>query len=693
MSTPKSGGASISARARTPSLDLATVAGLLAKSVEVSASAKAASAIPLASFDAAANRLRINVRGVLGRLLSNPDFQSKLKAGADTGFARDLDFPPRGCDAKMGGRLLPGSEATTTAAVSSLHNAISKELDAALGQTDVSTLIAPSAQSALEELSHRLGRRIPVTPETASLVAIEFASPDRKAHERERDVARVLTAIEVIEGRDWLEKMISGVKRKLTNDDVPEEEIESILESIALQREQPGSQIRRFLDFLDDEALARVRLQVTFELMQSVATQSDSAGLKAYVERVQACFERFASSRGDSLLIDVSAVYGQRNNSDLAEHLRKAMFYGVLPLWADWATQLFEVRSDPAQGFATKREVSYRFRVNGQNPETSKSAFSTRLDRLEARLLEEPGPQVSGYRAFAELIFLRLVVPTSSSAPNTEDLWATANDIGARLKVDPVATVRELIGELRTRESVMDQLADELIHVLQSKSRKLVDAANRRADKYYIAVHKNIVDWNAVTSMGSPGQEILVRNERIHDNVAWFSNLTITDDPTTATGTLASYSVETTLVERCLAPVDGRAELRMARDNSAPVLAIRMIPYKLEKDPATGEVSWTPENESYRQFDFGRGLDIEYELRPLALSRKADDKASLEQMRAAIQPSRRSRICSRPSRIRARPRCVSDVNSPSAGPSSWSWLMNSPATVLAPRLSMLSCSG
>lgn len=634
MNAPRTGGASINARARTPSLNLARLSELLAASIAPDASTSTAAGFALAAVSDDRKRLRVNLRGVLQRLFMQPNFTTDFAAGETTGFIRDLEFPPRGTSAKMGGKLLPDSEAKTTAAIEKLRSAISAELDKVLANGDVRALVSSTSSQALTALAKNLGVKQVEAPPAATLVPIGFANPERKAIDREKDVARVLTAVETVEGREWLDKMLAGVRRKFQKDDVPDEEIDGIIETMQLQRQQPGSQIRRFLDFLDDEALARLRLQVTFRLMEAVAPHSAQPGFKVYVQRVRECFELFGGTSGESLLLDVSTVYGQRNCSDLAEHLRKATFYGALPVWPEWSVQLFEARVEPEQGFATKREVSYRFRVNGNNPETGKSAFASRLDRIEERLLSEPGQEVNGRRAIAQLVFLRLVTPDSVLEPTPEDLRAKADAIAVALKQDPVKTIRRLLDSLRKRESVMDDLADELIAVLQRKSTKLVDAANRTADKFYISVKRGIVDWSSALSMASNSTEVLVKNDNGHDNIAWFNQIEITDDPGSVPMSLASYWVETDLVERSLAPTGTPSTVRMARNLEQPVVPVRFVSYKYSKG-APSEQMWTPEDVSVSTFDAGVGIDLEYEVRPLSATKRTEDKATQEQLRTA----------------------------------------------------------
>lgn len=629
MSTTQLGGASISARTRTPSVDLARLAELLAKALDPARTSSSA------LFAAGANRLDVNVGRALRLLFNVSGFTDDLSAGGDKGFIRDLEIPPRGTSAKVGGRLLPGSEGRVTSAVEKLHDVVSKHLDVALSSTHLAELAASSAAEALNALAENLNVRLPESPQTASMVPVGFASPDRKAAERDKDVARLLSAVELVDGRDWLERLLDGIRNQLISEDCDEDDIGPILKTVRDQRDQPGSQIRRFLDFLDDEALARVRLQVSFRLMQSVVAHSDKAGLRAYVDRVQKCFGLFASSSGRSLPLDVSMTYGQRNTTDLSEHLRKALFYGCLPVWAEWSVQLFEARVDPEKGVATKREVSYRFRVNGNNPESGKAAFATRLDRLEERLLSAERRDASHTKSIAEVVFLWLVIPDSIDAPRAENLETQADAIAAQLKANPEGTLRRLIAELRGREKAMEQIAETLIRVLQTKSAKLVDDANRTADKFYVAVHRGVVDWAAVRSMVSRNAEILVKNDSGHDSIAWFQHLTITENPAEVRG-LASFLVETRLMERSISPTGSRREVQMVRDLMQPVLPVQFVPYRVRK-AADGTEAWEPTDPLAATFDAGCGLRFQYDERSLTLTKisKNDQKANAEQLRAS----------------------------------------------------------
>lgn len=625
------GGSRIFARDRAPSVNLSKLADLLSKSIEGNG-APGADGLSLAS--AADGKVRLNIRGVLGRLLKHPDFATAFAPGEETGFLRDAELPPFGMTAKMGGRLVQGSDAATAKAINALRDAITKDLDRGLESFDVASLSSADLRSAMKTMAQTIGANSPELPQVATMVPVQFADADRPATERERDIGRVLSGIETVDGRDWLQLVLSGVERKLQNDNEEQDDIDEIVTAIRTQSARPGSQIRRFLDFLEDEAMARVRLQVCMRLMSAVAAQSNKEGLRSYVRRVRECFDAFAGAEGETLPLEVGAVYGVANNTELAEQLRKAMFYSCLPVWSEGSVQLFERRIDPAQNQPTLREVSYRFRVNGMNPGTGKSAFDSRLDRIFGRLLEQPGATDNVKRQLAELIFLSLVVPSSIDDENADTVFGEAAAIAAELKVDPVGTIHRLHASLLKRRHVMDELADELIRVLKSKSTSLVTAANRAADKLMVSVHRDVVDWPVVKGMNSPNEDILIKPTTGPDTIAWFNHIRVSEK--SWPGSIASISVETQLQERSLAPAGDSREVRMGKSLTSPVLPVRLVPYAW----SNSESAWIPAVPTLNVLDAGRGIEVEYDLRLLTLKKtKDDEKARSEQFRTAMVAS------------------------------------------------------
>lgn len=629
MNTPTSrGGSSVSAHVRTPSLRLAKLAELLAASLPHGDDPLGVSGLPFAQLQG--NRLLINTRGVLGRLLKRNDFKAAFEPGESTGFIADMVMPPLGTAAKVGGRLLPGTEAAAAKAIEKLHDAVKRELDAALEGLDLRRLTVDSMQRTLEQLAASAAIPAPELPRAASLVKIQFASDERKAEERSQDLARVLTAIETIDGKDWLEVLLQSVANELRRRDVNEEEVDAIVTNIRAQRDRPGSQIRRFLDFLEDEALARVRLQVTMRLMAAVA-ESGSPALQAYVERVRGCYDLFGGPQGEALALEVAAAYGVGSNVDLGEELRKALFYTCLPLWPEHSVQLFETRTEPTRGFSAKREVSYRFRVNGLNPQSGKSAFATRLGRLQEELLDDDAGERRVGRFVAQAVFLHLVVPPSVSDPGPLSVAEEAHRVAADIKRDPQGTLRNVLQSLAGRVDVMDVLADEVIDILKTRSKRIVAAADRGADEFTVVLLKNIVNWDAVIGMSSPTAEVLVKSEKGPDTIAWFNRLLVAQKPPAGRGSVASYSVRMQLKERSLVAAGAPREAVMQRDLSAPTLPVRFVPFQVDQAR-----SWQPAVADYHLFETDCGVEVQYDTRALTLTKTKDtEKAMGEQLRAA----------------------------------------------------------
>jgi len=627
QASPTRRGSSASARSVTPSLNLAKLVELLCKVFDSTAGTGNTPFIQVHG-----SKLHINTRTPLYALVTSDDFKAAFTPGEQLGFIRDMGMPGRGMVARIGGRLLHASDSNTSRALEKFQSLITARLEDALSTIDICAFTLSSTADGIKALASSVGEQAPQPPSAASMVPVIFASAERRAEERSKDIGRVLTAVETVDGRDGLEMMLKGIENKLRLDGL-DDEVEETLECIRAQRNRPGSLIREFIDFLDDEALARVRLQVTMRIMEALAAQSVSLGFQEYVRRVLQCYELFGSPKGEALLLDAASVFGQANNSDFAEHLRKALFYTCLSVWPQWSVQLFETRAEPTQGFATVREVSYRFRVNGNNPATGKSAFDTRMERLREKLVVEVDPNKRVKRDLAELLFLYLVTPKSLTNPDTLDVLAEATHFASQLRANPKDTVASTLAGLKSRSCTIDDLADELIKVLKSRSNKVVSHANATADRFRISLHKNIVNWEAIESI-TPNTDILVKSDVGDNSIAWFSHLSVSQDEVVP-GSLASYTVKTELQERALVASGERNRLAMKRDLSAPLLPIRFIPVRRKQDGQT----IVSDLKDDKPFDAGIGVELQYDLSLLKLRNHGhiteQERAQREQLRAA----------------------------------------------------------
>jgi len=650
---PGQNGAIVTARSVTPSINLVSLVEHLCKALDPDTGTRG-----LPYLEMQGSKLCINTYIPLRRLLASPDFRVALApsdpTGEQSGFVRNLVGAKKNMQVHVGGRLLHATEKSTSKAIEKLQSIVADRVDAALSSTDICSLAFKSTEAGLNAFVATLnlaqkGKRAPMKfvmpkiPTEAKMVPITFVSSECRGPDTSRDVARVLTAIETIDGRDTLDLLLKGIENKLRKSDRNSHEIEEVLDCIRSQRNRPGSLIREFLDFLQDSALARVRLQVSMRIMEAVAVQSFSPGFKEYVYRVKQCYETFGGPNGDALILDASSALGQSSVSDFAEHLRKALFYKCLSVWPSGDAQIFEVKPNPDQGIQSVREVTYRFRVNGDNPLAERSsggapmpAFNARIAQLRENLTSAASTidfARNAKRDLAELLFLHLVTPDSMNASDAADMLARAQRFASDLSANPMDTINATLNSLESRCGVVANLSRELIKILKNRAKRVVSMARQKSDKFRVSLHKNIINWEAIDSI-TPNTDILVKAQSGDNATAWFSHLTISQDEVVP-GSLASFLVETDLQERILVEAGSRYTSIMKRDLSAPMLPVRFVPVRREN---LGIVTDLDDDDS-RLFDTGIGVDLQYHMHHLGFNTEKEDKdldkSRREHLRAA----------------------------------------------------------
>jgi hypothetical protein len=635
MSAIASGGSAVSACSVAPSLHLSKLIDLLARSLkdlEVSSGSR-----PF--LHCSDGRVIINPREVLWRMFEYDDFKSAFAPGTSTGFVRDIVMPPLGADARVGGRLLAGSQLELKKAIDRMIDAIEAHIDQSVPADVLSSLSDRSVKETIDAIAANSGVRASKRPDFAQVVPVAFADSARKVGEKKADVARMFSAIERSDGGGDLDRFLSGIANFLQKREFDEDDIATITQSLRSRAEQPNDRINRFLQFMDDEALARVRSQIAMRLMLSIANQSKKYGFRIYAARVFDCFEQFAGPRGSALLLDVSAGFGEKSQANLSDFLRRAGFYSCLPVWPEWSVQMFEARPNPAAKHGTTvRDVSYRFRVNGENPELKNSAFDVRIEghekKIEAIVQSEivRGEQ-SVARQVAELVFLWLVVPDSIDHPNDLDVGAQAADIAQRLKSDPVGTLRAIISDLRARRMVVEQIADELVTLIKTQSHNVLTTAAATTGRFRVSVSRSIIDWTALDSY-TDKSEILRHSNEKHDNIEWLEHLTVGED-VILPNSLFSFVVETHLQERSLTANGAPRRIKVQPDLSDRALPVRLAPYELTKQ----QHEWRPVGGTENALDPGFGIEVQYKYTKNSLGKSLDlDGPKLvahEQRRAA----------------------------------------------------------
>lgn len=632
--TTQERGANIQAPSLKPSVDLAKLVDVLATAIASDKPASQAAdpkSRSLFLFDASKKRLRICTSSVLLRLYSSSDFKQAFQTNDSSGFIRDFESPPFGLRAKLGGELLADNRLRLPGNVDKLMAAIDQALDRTLPAPDALTaLLLSEPVQQLQALAKAAGAKFTDQAHKANLQPLAF---DSESTNTNTAVAKVLAAVERIEAEDYFAQMSEAITTRLEQEDVlDEDDIEAAIASLEAERERADSQITRFLSFLDDEALARVRLNVTVRIMEAIAenarpsTQAENRLLVEYVDRVLALLE--TAKTGD-LQVDLTAHYGQKAEFNLLDYLNQTTFFSCLSVWPEWKTQIFEEKARNQEGYGVQREVSYRFRINGNNPERSKPAFESRLDLIRETLLQEADSEFLPpglNRRLAELLVLDAVVPVRDGSGEAISPEAIATSIQARaaeLQNQGATGIQQTLQSLSDRTSVMQDIAKALIGLLQRKGNQIVAQAQRRTAQQFICVKRNIVAWSRLEGATPGVKDLLVSPEsKSREQAEWFKHIEIADEPDVPQ-LLFSVKVTTKLTEHSLILKEAEVQsLQAQRLYPGQLLQIIWLPYDSGKDKNYQLSAMAKE---MRDWALPAAIQLEYEARTLTRSRKKND--------------------------------------------------------------------
>lgn len=651
--TTQDRGAKIQAPSARPSIDLAKLLELLADSI-VSEQDPSKDSDPrkrslfLFSADPAAKktRLRVCTSAVLLRLFSHPKFKDAFKPSDTGGFVQDFHAPPFGLRAKLGGELPEGNPAKLPGHLDKLIAVIDQALDAALpDESDLPKLLLDRPAQQLQTLASSVGATFKDQVSRANLQPLAFDSSDRN---RSAAVAKVLVAVEQVEADDCFGRMKEAIASRLERRGFDEDDIGDAIDSLEAERNRADSQITRFLNFLDDAALSRVRLNVTFRIMETVAeqarssTQRDNQYLVEYINRALSLVE---TVKADGLSVDLTAHYGQNAEFDLTTYLNQATFYTCLAVWPEWKTQIFEEKVSSKDSYGVQRGVSYRFRINGNNPEKGKPAFDARLDFIGETLLAEDPLSVSPYslcRRLAELIVLDAVIPKLSGEAqeiSAATITQTLQTRLATLMAEGRSGIQALIQDLSDRAGAMQAVSRALVKLLQDKGNKIVAQAQRRTAQQFICVKQGVVAWSRLEGAEPGVKDLLVSAPtQNQESVEWFNHIEISDTPD-VTQLLFSLKVTTELTEHNLVPKGADNQVMQAqRLFPGQLLQVVWVPCESGKDPSSQNPFYQPTKEAQKanSWALSSAVLVEYELRTLARREgKQKGQADTQQWHAA----------------------------------------------------------
>jgi hypothetical protein len=620
---PQQVGASVQVHGRIPSTDLAKLIAFLVEAFPAKDRPDHALSWPVLKFDADRNRLGLNTYGILRRFLGNKAMREAFRQSEASGFLRELASPAKGYTAKMGGRLFNDNMGEVSKHVTELKHLFSSELDR-LGVSNDAILVA-DPEAALLQLAETTGVKGFLKEFPGKLNTMAFAKPDRPASVREKDLARLVSAEEEIQAEDWLDRMASSIADVLSREDDEFDDIQrdKLFATLRQDFDRNDSQVTRFLNFLEDEALSRVRLAVSFAIMQAVAAQvapsqdPSEQAFFGYVQRVVALLKLYGTPESDhSLHLDMSRDFGLNADFPVSDELVKAMFYHCLPVWAEWNTQLFESRrvNPSTLGVCVIREVSYRFRVNGRDPHTENlAAFDARLARLRETLLgteQEAIPRFRLRRSLTETTFLWLVLNPSVVL---ENLQAEAEALANRLNAQGKVGLAALLDDLASWSLGVKGFSKVLVDLLRKQSHNVIAHAQRSVDDLYLVVQRDIVDWAAIErTRGKPRDPLVKSGDGQTENIEWFKYIKIARQPDEVPGSLFSVRVKTRLHERMLAMCeDQSASVRVLRPPPKAMLNITWIPIRVEQSELPH--TYKPRASIHPAWRMGAGVDIGYE--------------------------------------------------------------------------------
>uniref|UniRef100_A0ACD5GWK8 Uncharacterized protein n=1 Tax=Desertifilum tharense IPPAS B-1220 TaxID=1781255 RepID=A0ACD5GWK8_9CYAN len=629
------------------SIDLATLISLLAQAVPPHPSPNRDPndpnpyLRPALSFDSQTQRLKIATPAILRRLYQNPAFKAAFKP-ENRGFIQNLTLPSFGNRAWIGGRLVEGNAVQLPRALNPLIAAIDEAIAQALPQdTPLSSFLLDRPEQQLAQLAKSAKTVFKNQTQTANLVPLAFqTATQRKLPSDSRRVAKVISAQERVES-DYFERMSSSIADCLKQRDADEDEIDSALASLHQEKQREESQLNRFLKFLENEALSRVRLSITFQIMDAIASNATTIHQPRYqllTEYVQRVLRLFKLAQEQSYSVDLTATFGSAVEFDWADYLKQSTFYSCLSVLPESRTQIFEEKVRIEKGNNVVREVSYRFRINGKNPESRQSAFVARLENIEEILLKsEELPGTTLRRALAQLVFLLIVVPQSPEESfSPENIHQSVLQIIQQFNQGGKDAIKTALDCLKQREGSMTKIATALIDILRQKSQNIIAEVQDYSSQVFICVKRDIVNWVRLEGAEPGTRDLLIGgSNQTQEKADWFNNIEICDRPQVP-NILFSIQVNTALSEYDLVTQNEDRKVQFKRLLNSKILQICWVPYSVGK---------TPRNQYfYRQcigtryavgLSFSTLVEVEYETQNLLYSDKGNRDLS-KQIHAAM---------------------------------------------------------
>ena len=541
---------------------------------------------------------------------------------------------------------MPGTEGRLHTATERLVRALDAEIDSTVAAGfDLNLLAGSPTRKTLGILGQRLGCRLEdVVSGTTNITRVAFTPVGVTQQARHSEVARVMAALEEVDGvrARHIADFMAAVRSLLQRNGFSDRDIDAALHHHTEQAQEPGTQLARFFDFLEGEALARIRIEVGCRMMESLADEAaarratDPTGglalLEIYVRRALDLWDVLKATDSSEVTLNLSGVYGENGDVSLQTEAVTAGFAGCLPVWPAWETQLFEDDQPGAESLVV-RELSYRFRVNGREPLSGNSAFAARLDRFAQDWLLAEEPQ-RVRRSLVELVFLGAVVPRArddDAQPGAA--LATARKLIEQLEQEGRPGIAAVIEDLRGRERIMDKIRGALIGLLKSEGTAITRSTQGRTWDYQINVLRSLVDWQRIAS--TVDRPLAADPSPHQEQIDFFRAIQITPDHTLS-GSLFSVRVRVRLAERSLCTMGEAVDVPLMRHIPERLLQVVWRPFQVVS--SGDDSTWVSKDDPADEWLVPNRVDIQYDTRSVGdpRERKEDDLSRVAASRTAL---------------------------------------------------------
>lgn len=610
-------GASVSIRKKNPSIDLVGVVNYLSNVmdhfVNLAADNSSANLFSCKTREKVSDQnqpasLIFNTVNLLSGIAVGENFIQQFNPSENSGFIKDVDLSRKSIDTIVGGEIFSEKTQDLTKAVLDLKDKIENLIKICLknNNVDVQDLCFKNAQDYVEQINSKLKTdKLNAEKTNINFNKLSFADPaQHKQSASSKKVARVITGIEEKEASGWLDDFKNAAKRKLEIMEIEEDEIEDILDNITQEAARSGSQTEKFYNFLEDEVLARVRLEVSFAIMKEIRDHArnnkdqDSVLLTRYINNALELKNKYLNAE-DTLVFELGnsvRINLFDRTVNLSDKFRNALFYKCLPIWPHPSSHFFESRS--SDGNHLLREVGYRFRVNGINPESGKSAIVTRIERIRKELYSSKNIHNTFHsHNVLELIYLSLVFPNQKDFRSIEDIVAQCKSfLKDESKGDPIEVLIKRL--LKFNEAgTYSSITNALIKILQNKSGQVLKSVQRQIEDLYICVQEDVVNWERLATSEGEATDFFLKPSDYNESekISWLKHVVITNKPSTVSGVLFSIKIKTKLHELLLVQDDPKVyTIAAQRKLEGPILPVSIIPHS----PSDSDLSKIPVRET-----------------------------------------------------------------------------------------------